>query len=303
MRARGPRSLEEHEKTTMIPFTVIGGFLGAGKTTLLNRLLRSAGERRFAVLVNDFGALDIDSRLVVAHGGDTIALANGCLCCTIGDSLVSTLLALLEKPNCFDHIVVEASGVADPARIADLGVLDSRLTRDGVIVVVDAETVRQRAADRRVGDTITRQLAAADLLVMNKIDLVDDLPALRSWLVAQSRAPVLEARHADVPLDLLFGLDRIGAPAPADAADAFASWSYEWPQPIERAMVLDLLGTAGVLRAKGIVRFADTPSRRSVVHQVGNRLDITDDEPWRESEASRLVLLGLKPMLGSLQRE
>jgi G3E family GTPase len=160
--------------------------------------------------------------------------------------------------------------------------------------------VRQRAADRRVGDTITRQLAAADLLVLNKTDLADDLPALRSWLGAQSRAPVLEARHADVPLDLLFGLDRIGAPAGPDAPDAFASWSYEWPQPIERAMVLDLLGTGGVLRAKGIVRFADTPLRRSVIHQVGNRLDITDAEPWRESETSRLVLLGLKPMLGSL---
>ena len=303
MRARGPRSLEEHEKMAMIPFTVIGGFLGAGKTTLLNKLLRSAGGRRFAVLVNDFGALDIDSRLVVAHGGDTIALANGCLCCTIGDSLVSTLLSLLETPDRFDHIVVEASGVADPARIADLGVLDPRLARDGVIVVVDGETVRQRAADRRVGDTITRQLAAADLLVLNKIDLADDLPTLWSWLGGQSRAALLEARHADVPVDLLFGLNRIGAPAAADAPDAFASWAYEWPQPIERGMVLDLLGTAGVLRAKGIVRFADTPSRRSVVHQVGNRLDITDDEPWRESETSRLVLLGLKPMLGSLQRE
>src|ERR1700748_2298313 len=104
---------------SMIPFTVIGGFLGAGKTTLLNRLLAGETGRRFAVLVNDFGALDIDSRLIARHGGDTIALANGCLCCTIGDSLVTNLLALLETPERFDHIVVEASGVADPARVAD----------------------------------------------------------------------------------------------------------------------------------------------------------------------------------------
>ncbi len=287
----------------MTPFTVIGGFLGAGKTTLLNRLLRADTARRFAVLVNDFGALDIDSRLVVEHGGDTIALANGCLCCTIGDSLVTTLLALLEKPGRFDHIVVEASGVADPARIADLGVLDSRLMRDGVIVVVDAETVRRRGADRRVGDTISRQLAAADLLVLNKIDLTADLPALRDWLGSQSRAPVLEARHADVPLGLLFGRERIGAPAAAGPADVFASWAYEWPDAVDRELVLGLLRTTGVLRAKGIVRFADAPSRRSVVHQVGSRTDITDGEPWRESETSRLVLLGFKPMLGSLQRE
>ncbi|GEP53082.1 CobW family GTP-binding protein [Reyranella soli] len=290
----------------MTPFTVIGGFLGAGKTTLLNRLLRADTGRRFAVLVNDFGALDIDSRLVVAHGGDTIALANGCLCCTIGDSLVTTILALLEQPDRFDHIVVEASGVADPGRIADLAVLDQRLARDGVIVVVDAGSVRERSADRRVGDTVTRQLAAADLLLLNKTDLADDLPPLRGWLSTQSPAPVLEARHADVAIDLLFGLPRLGGAAPADAPDAFASWSYEWAEPVERGIVLGMLRTAGVLRAKGIVRFIDSPARRSVIHQVGNRLDIVDDEPWRESETSRLVLLGLKPtlgMLGSLQRE
>src|SRR5450631_2715203 len=196
--------------TDAIPLTVIGGFLGAGKTTLLNRLLRGATGRRFAVMVNDFGALDIDGRLVADHGGDTIALANGCLCCTIGDSLVTALLSLLERPDRFDHIVVETSGVADPGRIADLAVLEPRLSRDGVIVVVDAAEVCARAADRRVGDTIIRQLAAADLLVLNKTDLACDLAVLRGWLSTHSVAPLLEARHADVPLDLLFGLDRYG---------------------------------------------------------------------------------------------
>jgi G3E family GTPase len=214
-----------------IPFTVIGGFLGAGKTTLLNRLLRGATNRRFAVLVNDFGALDI-------------------------------------------------------------------LARDGVIVVVDAAEVRERAADRRVGDTVTRQLGAADLLVLNKVDLANDLTGLRDWLSTQSAAPVLEARHADVPLDLLFGLDRYGGPAGCGATDGFASWSYEWPEPVERETVLAMLrDAAGVLRAKGIVRFADAPARRSVVHLVGHRLDVSDGGPWNDNAASRLVLLGVKPML------
>ena len=284
-----------------IPFTVIGGFLGAGKTTLLNRLLRGATGRRFAVMVNDFGALDIDGRLVADHGGDTIALANGCLCCTIGNSLVTTLLSLLERPERFDHIVVEASGVADPGRIADLAVLEPRLARDGVIVVVDAAHVRERAADRRVGDTVTRQLAAADLLVLNKVDLAHDLAALRGWLPTQSAAPVLEARHADVPLDLLFGLDRHGGSAGDGTADSFASWSYEWPEPVERETVLAMLRDAtGVLRAKGIVRFADAPGRRSVVHLVGRRIDVSDGGPWRDDAPSRLVLLGVKPMLSLL---
>jgi G3E family GTPase len=288
-----------------IPFTVIGGFLGAGKTTLLNRLLADAGGRRFAVLVNDFGALDIDGRLVAAHGGDTIALANGCLCCTIGDSLVTTLLGLLEQPERFDHIVVEASGVADPGRIADLAVLEPLLVRDGVIVVVDASEVRARAGDRRLGDTVMRQVQAADLLLLNKTDLATDLAAVRCWLSMQAAAPILECRQADVPLDLLFGLDRHGATAALPPSDRFASWSYEWAEPVQRDAVLAMLREAPgeILRAKGIVRFADAPDRRSILHVVGRRLEIADGGPWGDTGGSRLVMLGLRPVLGSLQRE
>ena len=252
----------------MIPFTVIGGFLGAGKTTLLNRLLTGAAGRRFAVLVNDFGAPDIDGKLVAAHGGDTVALANGCLCCTIGDSLVETLLDLIERPDRFDHIVVEASGVADPARIADIAVLEPQLERDGVIVMVDAAEVQERASDRRVGDTVLRQIKAADLLVLNKIDLVDDPAIVHDWLSAQTEAPILEARQAEIPIDVLFGLDRHGA-AGGKADEVFRSWSYAWSEPVGRD---------------------------------ARRIDVSDGGPWTDDE-SRLVLLGPKPVLGSLQRE
>jgi G3E family GTPase len=286
----------------VIPFTVIGGFLGAGKTTLLNRLLAGATGRRFAVLVNDFGALDIDGKLVAAHGGDTVALANGCLCCTIGDSLIETLLRLLEQPERFDHIVVEASGVADPARLADIAVIEPRLVRDGVIVVVDAAEVQVRAADRRVGDTVLRQIKAADLLVLNKIDLADDPDATRAWLTAQAPAPILDAEQAAVPIDLLFGLDRHGA-AGGKAEAPFRSWSYAWSEPVGREALMAMLQEApDVLRAKGIVRFADAPDRRSIVHMVGRRIDVSDGGPWRDDD-SRLVLLGPKPVLRSLQRE
>jgi G3E family GTPase len=283
-----------------IPFTVIGGFLGAGKTTLLNRLLAGTSGRRFAVLVNDFGAVEIDGRLVIAHGGDTIALANGCVCCTIGDSLIETVMRLLESPERLDHIVVEASGVADPGRIADLGVLDPRLLRDGVIVVVDAADIRTRAADRRLADTVQRQLEAADLIVLNKIDLVDELAAMRCWLSTRSTAPVLEASQCDVPLDLLFGLDRRGSSGKSTPPGTFRSWSYSWPNPVDRAALLDVLHDSAVLRGKGIVRFSDAPDRRSVVHMVGKRVDVTDAGPWSDTDESQLVLLGLKPVLGSL---
>jgi G3E family GTPase len=291
--------------TAAVPFTVIGGFLGAGKTTLLNRLLGQAEGRRFGVLVNDFGALDIDGTLVVRHGGDTIALANGCLCCSIGDSLVTTVLGLLERPEPPDHIVVEASGVADPGRIADLATLEPRLLRDGVVVVVDAGDVRERAADRRIGDTILRQLGGADLLVLNKIDRADDPVAVRGWLGERSGAPILEARHGDVPLAVLFGLERRGASTAGGDARNFRSWSYSWPNPVDRAALMAMLSetTGDILRAKGIVRFSDSADRRSIIHMVGRRIDVSEDGPWFDDVESQLVLLGARPVLQSLQRE
>lgn len=289
--------------TAPLPFTVVGGFLGAGKTTLLNRLLVGAGGVRFAVLVNDFGALDIDGALVAAHGGDTIALANGCLCCTIGDSLVTTLLRLLERRERIDHIVVEASGVADPGRIADIAAIEPRLARDGTIVLADAASVRERAADRRVGDTIRRQLAAADLVVLNKMDLARDATGLRDWLAAQSSAPVVEATQADVPIAALFGLEQVGLLGGAPVADSFESHCHRWIEPVDRAGLLALLRGLGpqVLRAKGIVRFGDRPDRRSVVHMVGRRIDIDDqDRPFERSQSELVVISAAQPRLGRL---
>ena len=103
---------------TRLPVTVVGGYLGAGKTTLLNRLLADTQGRRLAVLVNDFGAVNIDAGLIANRDGETISLVNGCVCCSIGDNLGMTLYDLAERPDGPEHIVIEASGVADPARIA-----------------------------------------------------------------------------------------------------------------------------------------------------------------------------------------
>lgn len=297
-----------------LPLTVIGGFLGAGKTTLLNRLLRHAGGRRFAVLVNDFGAIDIDSRLVVAHGGDTISLANGCICCGIGDSLVLALMRVLEKVDVLDHVVVEASGVADPARIAELALIEPLLARDGVLVLADATSVREREADRYVGDTIRRQLDGADLLILNKADLVSDaqLADVATWL--RRRMPglrLLPASHAEVPIEALFGLAAGDAPtrdAPprSPAADdatpdgpPIARWSFTSRGPVDRAALLAALRALpdSVLRAKGIVRFADAPRQRGVVHMVGRRIDVSADGPWGIADLrSDLVLLGTPDM-------
>ncbi len=192
-----------------LPFTVIGGFLGAGKTTLLNHWLRHAAGRRLAVLVNDFGALNIDTELIAANAGDTIALTNGCVCCQIGDDLSLALMRVLDSGTPFDAVVVEASGVSDPWRIAQLGRADPRLQLDGVIVLVDASAALAQSRDPLLADTLVRQLTAADLIVVNKVDLCDSAQRseLRRWVesVAGSVTQV-DTERAFLPLPLLSGL-------------------------------------------------------------------------------------------------
>lgn len=154
-----------------VPVTVIGGFLGAGKTSLVMHWLQQAQGQRIAVLVNDFGELNIDAEWLSARNSDTIALSNGCVCCQIGSDLSQALLRVLDNPAPFDAIVIEASGVSDPWPIAQMALADKRLGLHGVLVVVDVQAVRQHAADPLLHDSLMRQLRSADLLVVNKTDL------------------------------------------------------------------------------------------------------------------------------------
>ena len=209
-----------------IALTVIGGFLGAGKTTLLNRLLADARGQRYAVLVNDFGAVNVDAALVASASGDAIALTNGCVCCSIGDDLSAALLRVLQAQPPFDAIVVEASGVSDPWRIAQIASADPMLALGGVLVLADASVLREQMRDALLADTLERQLRAADLIVLNKTDLAsaEELQALRDWLDALlPDTPRFETRHAALPRELLHGPQlptprRAHPPAPADGA-------------------------------------------------------------------------------------
>lgn len=265
--------------TPRIPFTVIGGFLGAGKTSLLNRWLAAAAAQaqapRIAVLVNDFGAINIDAALVRAAGSDAIALSNGCVCCAIGDDLSATLATLLQAQPAFDAVVVEASGVSDPWRIAQYALAEPRLQLQAVLVLVDAAALAGHLADPLLSDSLQRPLAHADLVLLNHADRASaaDLAAARAWVLAdaarrgQSAPPLLETRHADVPLALLADpLQQAYTPhggglarQPADHGALFQAWQQQPDEPFDEALLRAWLRglPAGVLRLKGWLPLAD----------------------------------------------
>jgi G3E family GTPase len=249
--------------TGRLPLTVIGGFLGAGKTTLLNRWLHEHGGRRIAVLVNDFGALNIDAALVASTGAHTIALSNGCACCSIGGDLGAALARVIEARPPFDAVVIEASGVSDPWRIAQVGLADPALSLQAVLVLVDAAAVLAQAADPLLADSLARQLQAADLVVVNKTDLVDTatLHAVHQWLdgVVPGR-PRVDVQDADVPALLRDGprlplaQDHDPDPGPGPGHERqFETWSMQpdgaFSSTALRAALRDM--PAGVLRLKG----------------------------------------------------
>jgi G3E family GTPase len=155
--------------TCPIPFTVNGGHLGARKSTLLDHLLADAEGFQLAVLRNDLGSVNIDASLIRGQDGQTIELANGGICCTLVGGFAHAIVHVLDRADRFDHLVIEASGVADPAGIAQCGRMYG-LPPDGILVI-DAERVRAQSADKDVGETTLLQFAQADLIQLNKTDL------------------------------------------------------------------------------------------------------------------------------------
>lgn len=276
--------------STPIPVSVIGGYLGAGKTTLVNHLLRHAAGRRIAVLVNDFGALPIDADLIEAATDDLISIAGGCVCCSFGSDLMAALDTLTRRDPPPEHLVIETSGVALPGGVARSVALVRSFAIDSVAVLCDAETVRARAADRYMGDTITRQLDEADLVILNKTDLVAEnkLDPLRRWLAdAAPRARLVETSRAAVPPALLFGIAgsassqapgllSAGRIRPAgDAATRYASTHCMPVRPLDVERLARVLTrpACGIVRAKGIVRDRDGSLR--TLHVVGKRHEVT----------------------------
>ncbi|AOS97581.1 putative GTP-binding protein YjiA [Microbulbifer aggregans] len=286
-----------------LPLTIIGGFLGSGKTTLLNHLLRSPHGRRLAVLVNDFGRINIDAALVASQTADMIQLTNGCACCAVSADLTNSLIEIAERDDPPDAIVLEASGIADPNGIVQVALSNPAIRLDGSLVVVDAETLQDLAASPLTGRLFRNQISAADLIVLSKVDLADDLQrsSAHHWLTAHYPGKrVIEAVRGDVQTNIVLGIETTRDPKAAttqstDHVHDFESLSFTINAPLNRERLqafFDALPTS-VLRAKGVLNLTEAPSHRTIYQRVGQRWSYTEAEPWNDERPhSSLVLIG-----------
>lgn len=325
-----------------IPATVVTGFLGAGKTTTIRHLLENANGRRLALIVNEFGDVGVDGEILKGCGiesckeEDVVELANGCLCCTVADDFLPTIRKLIERDSPPDHIVIETSGLALPKPLVKAfswPEVRTRVTVDGVVALVDAPAVAaglfaadparvqaQREADESLDhespleELFEEQLGCADLVVLNKSDLLDaaEMAAVRESVARELRPGVrmVEIAHGRLDPAVLLGLgaaaedDLDSRPSHHEDAedhdhDDFDSFAVELgevasPQALAERIV-PLVAAHGILRLKGFAAVAGKPMRL-VLQGVGPRLQHYYDRDWRAGEprTTRLVVIGEK---------
>lgn len=275
-----------------LPVTIIGGYLGAGKTTLVNHVLRNAGGLRIAVLVNEFGTLPIDEDLIEAEDGQMISIAGGCVCCAYGDDMAAAMTDLLRLDPSPDHVVLEASGVALPASIAGTVSLLSGFSVDGIVVLADAETVQKNAAHKFMGDTVTRQLAQADLVVVNKTDLVPDMAEVTAFVERHTQsAVIIPATHGRLPPEVLLqSFPNTTLSGPGHAASIYCTLSLPADTPMDPQSTAAALASAdlNLLRAKGFVQ--DVHGQRHAIQCVARRATA---QPTAPNAPLGLVVIGL----------
>lgn len=346
-------------RMTRIPTTVITGFLGAGKTTLVRHMLAHVPRgTRIALIINEFGDIGVDKSILAGCGDETcreedmIELANGCICCTVADDFIPTMQALLERPDRPDHIVIETSGLALPQpliRAFNWPEIASEVTVDGVVVVADAAALAegrfaadetavdaQRRSDEMLdhetplGELFADQLVSADMVVLNKTDLVDaqTLDAVEAQLRAALRpgTGLVRASRGHVEISALLGLG-IGSEADLDNRvslheadhggeghehDDFDSFSIRLDSIAGREALLGAIGETmkqhDVLRLKGFAAIDGSPARLAI-QAVGPRVEAYFDRPWNDGETreTALVVIGEAPLdreaiTGSLMR-
>jgi G3E family GTPase len=306
-----------------IPVTVVSGFLGAGKTTLLNHVLTAEHGRRIGVLVNDFGSVNIDAGLIADVSDEMISLANGCICCGIRMDLIQSVLQMADLPDPPEHIVIESSGVANPAGIVRSFLepeIWGTVQLDGVITVVDAE--QALGLPQQEARLARAQVAGGDLVVLNKVDLVDagTLARVHEWIDGvRPGIQVFDTSHCRLPIGIALGtgttfagdagvtggpgvhVHEVGSTSEAPNHDdssehdiGFETWIYTSEAPLRMAWLRQILthlpGT--VFRMKGFVHSVEEPESRTVVQLVGRRATLTPSHSWGSEEPrTRLVFI------------
>ncbi len=295
-----------------MPVTIITGFLGSGKTTLLNHILQNKDNLKIAVLVNEFGDINIDEQLLVSVESDMVELDNGCICCTINDSLVDAVYRVLEREPKVDYLIVETTGLAEPLPIilTFLGTELKFLTRvDAVITVVDAVAFD---ADHFDSDAALSQIRYGDMVILNKIDLAreEKISELKAFIEdIKPGFRILPSEYAKVPLPLILDIGLTQADDYqakisefrrdksnfnnhlADDGFSFVSFKSDHPfrvKKFEHFLTQEL--SYNVFRAKGILWFQESPARH-IFQLSGPRYDLKDDD-WKSQPKNELVFIG-----------
>jgi len=274
-----------------LPMTVLAGFLGAGKTTLVNHLLRHSNGQKIMVLVNDFGELPIDQDLIAAQDGDILTLANGCACCSMGGDLYKAFDAALSFSPAPDHLLIEASGVAEPTRIANFARAEPDLTLNSIITMVDAANFDETISKPRLSDIVEAQVSTAHMILLNKCDLASAQELSKCEILLKelnSKAPVLKITRGKLSSEVFFGAemdppegDAISDKPHSHSHEAdFARWSLQTDCVIDKTTLRDGLANlpSSILRFKGIFR-AKGEAKLWTVHKVGPHVNITPLSP------------------------